>query len=189
MNPSTSYWKDYVIPLIGLVGTLVTVIATWAKDLNASAHRIRTLDEATKRAAFWDTWSKALAAADPEASSAALTFKVRTEVLAAAESVEKAFHALALQQASEARALQERQRSRDSVSRFRRWFLLYKPPRARAWIPRTFFYLYVVYTPIFPFMDDSTEAWAAVGGGLVLVMLFRWLSIWAERPRVGAQGS
>ncbi len=183
MNPTTSYWKDYIIPVIGLVGTLVTVIATWAKDLNASAHRIRTLDEATKRAVFWDTWSKALAAADPQASQATLTSKVKTEVLAAAETVEKAFHVLAVQQASEAHAIQEHQRSQDSIPRLRRWLLLYKPPRARAWIPRIFFYIYLFYTPFFPFLMGSDERWASVGGGLILIFVFRGLSIWAEKPR------
>ncbi len=157
MNP-TSYWKDYIIPVIGLVGTLVTVIATWAKDLNSSAHRIRTLDEATKRAVFWDTWSKALAAADPEASLATLTSKVKTEVLAAAESVEKAFHVLAVQQASEAHAIQEHQRSRDSIPRLRRWLLLYKPPRARAWIPRIFFYIYLLLHAVLSIPDGSQRA-------------------------------
>lgn len=179
---------------IGLLGTLVTVAVTLAKDLGASAQRVRTLDEATKRATFWDTWSKALAAVDPEASPAALRSKVKVEVLAAAESVEKAFDVLAAQRASDGQALREHQRSQGSTSWFRRWFLLYKPPRARAWIPRVFFYLYVmdiVYLPfVLPHPPGSTNHADVLGlvlGCVIAAVFFRWLSIRLERPRVAGQ--
>jgi hypothetical protein len=177
-------WRDYIVPAIGLVGTLVTVIATWAKDLNASAQRIRTLDEATKRAAFWDTWSKAMAAADPEANQATFTFKVKNEVLAAADSVEKAFHVLAVQQATDANVLREHEHSLDSISRVRRWLLLYRPPRVRAWIPRTFFYFYVIETPLLAiFQMIGTGGKFGFLLSLAAVFIFRSVSIWAEGPR------
>ena len=186
-----SAWRDY-IPVIGLVGTLVTALATWARDLNSTAQRIRTLDEATKRAAFWDTWYKAMSAADPQLNASELASKVRTEIAAAAESVEKAFCVLAVQRASEAQQASQHQRAQHSVSRVRRWLLLYKPPRARAWIPRLFFYLYLVYTPFFPFIGprkEPSEAAVGVLGGVLMIIIFRALAYWAEKPRAVAQAN
>jgi hypothetical protein len=66
----------------------------------------------------------------------------------------------------------------------RRWLLLYKPPRPRAWIPRIFFYYYYILSiPIRPFITTHTVAFAVVYN-LVVAFFFRWLSAWAEKPRV-----
>lgn len=175
-----------IVGLVGLVGTLMTAIATWAKDLNSQGRRIRTLDEATKRVSFWDTWSKALAAADSGQNQAILGSKVKTEVLAAAGSVEKAFHALALEQASEAQAHQKQEQDRGSVNRLRRWFLLYKPARRWAWVPRCFFYIYVIEAPLVPFLPEPQDLPSRVFMSFSVILaaiFFRWLSIRVEKVR------
>jgi hypothetical protein len=190
--------SDYIPGLTlacGLVGTLVAVTATWAKDLGASAQRIRILDEATKRALFWDTWSKALANADPEANAADLRSKVKIEIAAAAQSVEEVYHKPATRQPSAHVAVSQYQEHRSSLSRIRRWFLLYKPPRWRAWVPRLFFYIYVLEASLAPFAPfvrrggymGFPDRLVMFLGSVLAALVFRWLSIWAERPRALGQ--
>jgi len=177
----------------GLVGTLVAVTATWAKDLDASAHRLRILDEATKRALFWDTWSKTLASADPEANAVDLRSKVKSEVAAAAQLVEEVYHKPAPSALSAPVAPSQYQQYRSSLSRTQRWFLLYKPPRWRGWIPRFFFYIYAIEAPIIPFVPLASENGSllvSLGmflGFVLFALFFRQLSIWAERPRALGQ--
>lgn len=165
---------------IGLIGTLVSLSAAWAKDLNATAQRIRVLEDAMKRAQFWDTWSKALATVDPEANTADLKAQLKAEILAAAEPVQLLFRKPP-ENAPRLAGLAEFLSFRSSLSRFRRWLLLYKPPRGRAWVPRIFFYYYVMTIPLRPFLSSHSMVFSVIYS-LVLALFFRWLSAWAEKP-------
>jgi hypothetical protein len=167
---------------IGLIGTLVSLSAAWAKDLNATAQRMRVLEDATKRALFWDTWSKALATVDPEANTADLRAQLKAEILAAAEPVHQLFRKPPAN-APRVTSLAGYLSFRSSLSRFRRWLLLYKPPRGRAWVPRIFFYYYLMTIPLRPFLSRHSMVFSVVYS-LVLALFFRWLSAWAEKPHV-----
>jgi hypothetical protein len=170
---------------IGLVGTLVSLSAAWAKDLNATAQRIRVLEDAMKRAQFWDTWSKALATVDPEANTADLKAQLKAEILASAEPVQQLFHKTPANTPSLA-GLADYLSFRSSLSRFRRWLLLYKPPRGRAWVPRIFFYYYLMTIPLRPFLSSHSMVFSVIYS-LVMALFFRWLSAWAEKPHVVRQ--
>jgi hypothetical protein len=163
---------------LGLIGTLLSVSAAWAKDLNATAKRLRVLEDAMKRAQFWDTWSKALATVDPESNTEDLRARVKAEILAAADSVQVAFRKPPAKVSPGTPPAQV-----SSLSRFRRWFLLYKPSRPRAWVPRIFFYYYVLSIPIRPMVTTHTVLFAVVYN-LIVAFFFRWLSIWADKPSV-----
>lgn len=178
--------------VVGLVCMMLTGIATWVKDLNSHGRRLRTLDEATKRVAFWDAWSKSLAAIDSQQNPQTLAEKVKLEVIAAAESVERAFHSLAMEQAKEVSARQTHERTLSTISQLRRWFLLYKPVRWFAWIPRVFFYIYALEAPLLPFVAERQKDFAArlfmFLGLSLFAAFFRWLSVRVDKPRGPASG-
>jgi hypothetical protein len=68
---------------------------------------------------------------------------------------------------------------RASLSRFRRWLLLYKPPRSGAWIPRLMFYWILVSLPYIATRTDG----ATLLGAIIMIWAFRALSVWMETPR------
>jgi hypothetical protein len=47
------------------VSIAVPAILTWARDLDATARRVRRLDEQSKIVAFWDSWLKIISATAP----------------------------------------------------------------------------------------------------------------------------
>ena len=49
-----------VILLIPIAGIAVPAMITWARDLDATARRMRAVDEQNKIVAFWDNWAKSL---------------------------------------------------------------------------------------------------------------------------------
>ena len=56
--------KGLAAGALGLIGTVVTILVGWLKDRDTSTTRLRQLDEASKRVAFWETWYKAIAPLD-----------------------------------------------------------------------------------------------------------------------------
>jgi hypothetical protein len=173
-----------VVPsVIGLAGTLLTVAVAWAKDLNSSAKRIRIIDEATKRVQFWDTWLKAVDGIGYEEIGLAKE-KARGQVLAVSEAVEIAFHNIA---AAKTGAEIYFELKRQSLSHVRRWFLLYKPARARAWIPRVLFYIYIILA-IFLFVElaflNARFPKTLVVVSFLIAIFFRYLSLTLEQPKL-----
>lgn len=189
MPLSSDVIKGLASGALALAGTLISLAASWAKELNASAQRMRALEEATKRATFWDTWLKAqLAAANANDEVSELKMRARAELSAAAIPIEEAYRQPAgLAPASRIDRTNYAAFQR-SVPRLRRWLLLYKPPRPIAWVPRVFFYLILAESIAIPFilLDPAERSdWQyAVIGFAFLLAVFRGLSVWAERPRV-----
>jgi hypothetical protein len=77
---------------------------------------------------------------------------------------------------------------------FRRWLLLYKPPRALAWLPRLFFYIYgvLIVVSLIEWIaskdaNQTDNATSLLIGSLVLCAIFRPLSVWLEKPRQQSQ--
>jgi len=187
MAISSEVMRSLIPGALGLAGTLISIVFSWAKELNASAQRMRALDEATRRTAFWDAWLKAhLATSEANEDVEMLKSRVRAELSAAASPVEEAYRqrAALVHPGNVDRAAY--QDFRRSLSRSRRWLLLYKPPRALAWVPRLFFYGSLVEALAIPFtLIDPAERqdWQyGVIGILFLLVMFRALSIWAEKP-------
>lgn len=198
-------WDDIIKGLatgsLGLIGTLIGVGVTWVKGRSASTQRIRVLDEATKRILFWDAWLDSSTKANLAEELGKLESRIRGEMLAAAKMVGDTFESFQAEVPTDMERLIEYERFRASISRFRRWLLLYRPPRARAWIPRFFFYYIIVALPWLIYMgfssgtataSDQAGAGASMSplfsavsfaiAGLASIVLYRALSVWAERP-------
>jgi len=181
-----------IVSVVTIGGTLITILATWGRDLNSAARRIRILDEATKRIAFWSVWSQALATADPQADAAPRIAKIESECEAAAAAVNEAYCALAVEQATEAKAIKRHEDEKHAIPRWRERLVLYKPPRGRAWYPRVFFYTYAVSVVCAVGYDIAVLmqlakpvpafGWIGVVTCLVLAIFFRWWSLWLEKP-------
>jgi hypothetical protein len=182
--------KGLIAGAAGLVGTLITAAITWARDRDVSSQRLRLLDEESKRLTFWDAWLKIqVSITTSEAELSELRERVRAEASAAAALVKGAFQ----QPISESAApstLAEYSKLRNSLPRWRRWSLLYKPARTRAWIPRVLFYMFAVEGIVLVIVSwgDKEELSAIVIGVLFWVFLFRSLSVWLEKPRFPTAG-
>ncbi len=73
-------------------------------------------------------------------------------------------------------------------SKIRRLFLLYKPPRKRAWLPRFYFYASVAMAFSAPFQTKD-QIVALLLGSIIIAIPFRFLSVWLERPRPWLDGA
>lgn len=98
----------------------------------------------------------------------------------AAKTVEEAFPKPVTQSTTGPAAVADYQSSRATLRWYRRWLLLYKPARPRAWVPRVFFYLMAVELIALPFIlfdPEERDDWIyGVIGVLALTLLFRGLS-------------
>ena len=142
--------KGIVTGSVGLVTSLIPVIVGWWKDRGASARRSRHLDDAAKRVSFWDVWLKAISPLDLDESVSERKEFAKAEFLAIANDI-KILFALDTPSQKHERATNF-ENERVEMPRWKRWLLLYKPPRARAWFPRFFFYLFALqaltYLPV-----------------------------------------
>jgi hypothetical protein len=85
MSTPSSFWTDAAKALIPVTPAFLVGLLAWGKDLGASSRRIRAIDEATKRTAFWKQWHEAVSTLNlPELES---RFSVRSELTDAAEMV------------------------------------------------------------------------------------------------------
>lgn len=112
----------------------------------------------------------------------------------ATATVEEAFRPSALPVPAGNVAIADYDESRKSLSSFRRWLLLYKPPRGRAWIARLFFYVMVAETVFLPLMLAASPGDRQAGPFLFFSSLFwiavlRALSVGLEKPRSHSQGN
>lgn len=138
--------KGIAAGALGLIGTLATVVVSWLKDRDISATRLRELDEASKRVAFWDAWFKALTLFEHQPKSLDWQELAKAEILSASVAIKKLFAIASVDQLTESERWRLR---RQKMSSLRRGLLLYSPPRLRAWIPRTIFYIYLLAPAIF----------------------------------------
>jgi hypothetical protein len=133
--------------LIGLIGTVVTIAGSTLKDHSDSIKRVREIDEAAKVVSFWKTWLEAACSLGTEDEQKLWREKAKKDLEKASARVEGLFPET--QSESHLSAKQENFVGwRRGLPTWRRWLLLYKPPRARAWLPRVIFYLYLVVGPV-----------------------------------------
>ena len=193
MQVSAEISKSLIAGAFSLVGTMVTLVVAWARDLSISAQRTRALDEATKRAVFWDTWLKSYLAIsqDPQEISAAKD-KTQHELATVALTVEHLFrpsgakpHEL-LPPSDEPQMVSARPLAwfPRFVLLVRRWFLLYRPARPIAWLPRLFFYTYVAVLLTIPLKLKDPEWRSLLLGSVILIAAFRGLAVWTEKPHI-----
>ena len=180
--------KALVAGAFGLVGTLIPAAISWSHDRSAVSARNRTLEEATKRLAFWEQWLKVASQVtlpgDPTPD------QLNQELILLREIVQKDSFVAHRELIKLQGKTSEFQNKLGELSLWRRMLLLYQPPRATAWFPRIFFYLGLFAILIIPFgfaapqdplsLKDFTISEIAF---LVWALIFRSLSRWLEQPR------
>jgi hypothetical protein len=179
--------KGLIAGAFGLVGTLVPAVISWSHDRSADSARTRTLEEATKRLAFWEQWLKLSAqVAEPGDTTPA---RLKQELALLSEIIQKDSVLAHSQQKLRSRST-EFQNKVDDLSVWRRLLLLYAPARSAAWLPRLFFYAGLAFALIIPLglaapQDPLTSKDFVVSElfFLVWIVIFRSLSHWLEQPR------
>jgi len=141
--------KALVAGAFGLVGTLIPAAISWSHDRDAASARTRTLDEATKRLAFWEQWLKlsnlVVVPDDPTPA------QLQNELQLLREIVQRDSLLSHTQQMRLRGKSTEFQNRLDDLPVWRRLLLLYKPGRPNAWIPRLFFYFGLFFAFLIPF--------------------------------------
>ncbi len=154
---------------IPLASIAVPAILTWARDLDATARRVRRLDEQSKIVAFWENWLKIVSSTSPTAEN----YDLKTEKIIEVTTYHARF---ALAEAGKAAVLIYRidefrphwefkldyagfQRYRASLPWYRRAFLLYKAPNPSAQLAKVRFYAILagsfITVPINLFLDRN----------------------------------
>jgi hypothetical protein len=136
---------------LGLIGTLLTLAAGWLKERENSAKRSQRLDEAIKRVTFWEGWLKAIEPLDSGSEAAVWKDRARKQILSASDAIELLLHDDAIPK-NLAKKEEDFLLWRQELPWWRRWLLLYKPARERAWIPRAIFYGYLIVTLLMPLL-------------------------------------
>lgn len=174
-----------VVGAFGLVGTLASLCVSWLRDRDAVSQRSKQLEEATKRIQFWDQWLKLSTTVDDAALDLARK-RVQQELATLCQILggeSASFHQEISQQQSKVSAFQEKLHK---LSFLRHTLLLYRPARQLAWVPRIFFFFFILEAIFIPFMSPSdtfSDRFAGVFGCAILVLIFWLLARWAERPR------
>jgi hypothetical protein len=186
--------------VLGLVGTIATVVVGSLKDRDITTKRAQQLDEATKRLAFWEAWLKVVGLLDFEQEGVAWKEQAKGEILSASNAVQLLFKPLAAAKVKEGEAEAPHALS---MPKWRRWLLLYWPPKGkgvRSFVPRVLFYIYaitgVAYVPEMALFSSYLPAVPRPFTGRDLVvdlsvavtsLVFAWLfRLWAvhiEEPK------
>ena len=179
--------KALVAGAFGLVGTLIPAAISWSHDRDAASARTRTLDEATKRLAFWEQWLKLCGQVSiPEDPTPA---QLQNELQLLREIVQRDSLVAHAQQIRLRGKSTEFQSRLDDLPVWRRLLLLYKPGRPNAWIPRLFFYVGLFFALLIPFGLAGTPPLShsdfviSEGVFAVWILIFWSLSRWLEQPR------
>jgi hypothetical protein len=138
----------FAIPFLAI---LVPAILTWARDLDATARRIRRVDEQSKVITFWENWSRAESSIVPaeksrdyeaEALISSLRRTVRRELADAGRGV------LRIYKLEESRSFHrfpytylQFRRYRARLPWMRRPLLLYRAPNPRSVSPKALFHV------------------------------------------------
>ena len=186
MAMSKEVQQGLVVGVFGLMGTLIPAALAWSRERGAASSRVRRLEEATKRVAFWDQWLK-LSTQLPTACSPEITDRVRNELTMLCSMIESdsfVAHAVASNQQAQTT---EFTRKIHAMPIWRRVFLLYKPERSLAYFPRFMFFLGIFTTALVLLLQGSTQD-NKEGFYLILfllaawILVFRYLSRWLEQP-------
>lgn len=190
MTFSEDVQKALIAGAFGLVGTLVPAVISWSHDRSAVSARSRTLEDATKRLAFWEQWLKLSSqVATPGDTTPE---QVQRELARLSEIIQKDSVLAHAQQnvRSKSTAFQNRV---DDLSTWRKVLLFYSPARSSAWFPRIFFYIGLISALIIPAglaapQDPLTGKDFLISElfFLVWMVIFRSLSRWLEQPRHAA---
>lgn len=182
--------QGLVAGAFGLLGTLVPVVLTWTRERDVASSRMRKLDEATRRVAFWDQWLK-LSGQIPDMAAQSAVELVRRELAVLSSIIQNDSLAVHQQLAKQQHQSTEFIGRILSMGRLRRILLLYRPERSLAWFPRFLFYLGFFSFFFFSFMQivdrSNLEGFLIVEFmTIVWTLVFRALSRWLEQPH-GAQ--
>ena len=182
--------QGLVAGAFGLIGTLVPVVLTWTRERDVASARMRKLDEATRRVAFWDQWLK-LSGQIPDMSSQSAVELVRRELAVLSAIIQNDSLAVHEQLATQQHRTTEFTGRVHALGALRRALLFYRPERSLAWFPRFLFYLGFFSFFFFGFMQWVDKA--NVEGFIIIefmtlvwTLVFRGLSRWLEQPRGAA---
>jgi hypothetical protein len=189
MTFSDDVQKGLIAGAFGLVGTLIPVFLSWSHDKDAVSSRMRKLDEATKKVAFWEQWLRlSQLICDPDSQEHIIRVKKELGLLAEVLEADSHFAQIEmLRQHGRSTAFEEKVQV---LPFWRRLLLFYKPARSLAWFPRLFFFsgLFLAVLLLVTLFDPSKEFpphELAITEFMLLIWMtiFRSLSQWLERPR------
>jgi hypothetical protein len=180
--------KGLVAGAFGLVGTLIPAAVAWSRDRDAASARIRKLDEATKKVAFWEQWLK-LSTQTCDPANLDSVARVQKELSLLAEMLENdsvGAQAAMIKQRGKSTEFQQKVHS---MPYWRRLLLLYKPARSLAWFPRLFFFSGLILAFVLLLtLADPTKTFPVKDLLIVEFMLLVWMAIfrslsqWFEQP-------
>ena len=187
MTFSEDVEKALIAGAFGLVGTLVPAVISWSHDRSAVSARSRTLEDATKRLAFWEQWLKLSSQVTTPGDTT--PEQVQRELARLSEIIQKDSVLAHAQQNVRSRSTAFQNRV-DDLSTWRKVLLFYSPARPAAWFPRIFFYIGLISALIIPAgfaapKDplSGTDFLISELFFLVWMVIFRSLSRWLEQPR------
>lgn len=180
----------------GLLTTLITLLVGWLQERGSASRRLKATEEALKRVQFWEAWHRMRTVIAPGESQGtndivASELSLLMQSLKSGESVET--------EVVHRRREEEHDYAVSRFGRFRRWFLLYKPLRWFAWIPRFYFYMWVlgacgtfiaglVFLAMAIARQDTLElrgqSFGMSAGYALAAVFFRWLAVVVDRPRL-----
>jgi hypothetical protein len=166
-----------VLVFIPIAAVAVPALFTWARDFNASARRMRRLDELSKVVSFWDSWMKTTATLVPTEGrrvEKTESFIITVINLARHDLADAGGEALTICKWGEYEELGKYkldfaafQKFRAGLPWYRRAFLLYRAPNRSASIPKTSFHLMLLWLA---FLD----LFEALGGRIGSPSLRAW---------------
>jgi hypothetical protein len=140
-----------VLVFIPVAAVAVPALFTWARDFNATARRMRRLDELSKVVSFWDSWMKTTATLVPAEGERIEKTESLIRMLvnfARRDLVDAGYEALEICKWGEYEELWKYkldfagfQKFRAGLPWYRRVFLLYKAPNRFARIPKAMFHM------------------------------------------------
>ena len=184
--------RGLVAGAFGLAGTLIPAALAWSRDRDVASSRMRKLDEATRRIAFWEQWLKvSTQIADP--SDLTCVQRVRKELALLGDILESDSLTVHAQMSTQQGIASEYKKTVHSLSLWRRLLLLYPPERSLAWFPRLLFYIglfSLIVFSVFQISDRSNvEGFVIVEFmTIVWIVVFRYLSVWLEQPHGSSLG-
>jgi hypothetical protein len=151
--------RVYVVLIcIPFAAILVPALLIWARDLDATARRMRQLDEQNRIVAFWENWARAISSAKGLDGWTEERAEKRIDVImheARLGMVEAGNEVLRIYRREEFRELREFrstfaafQAYRRRLPWFRRAFLLYRAPNPKARRSKILFFNYLLIPPV-----------------------------------------
>ncbi|HEY4358979.1 MAG TPA: hypothetical protein VGN16_24750 [Acidobacteriaceae bacterium] len=183
--------------LVTVACSLSPLVVGWFKDRDTAAKRSRLVDDANKQVLFWKNWYEAITSVNPDCDVAERRKRAEQNIHNASVLVESSSQTDASIQTT-LHKLRTFEIKRVGLSGIRKVFLLYKPARPLAWIPRVFFWVYLMCTVLFLSMaisvyrGDTTRSdhvtdliavFVVLAICSVILFVLRQVSVYLERPR------